>query len=339
MLYVLLFPLVVIAAVLIFLALQSGEIAVRRSIVIRCTPADAFALVRNLRSWPEWSPWLLHEPDAALSYSDDPAAERGWYAWDGQLIGAGRITHVGLYPNERIEQRIAFKRPFKSTAAVSWEFATTEADGAPATQVYWLMRGRMPFFVRFMAPTMSGLIGKDYELGLARLRSRLDPAAPRLELSFPGVTDMPAQDAWTIPFDGGKADIKPAMEAGFARLFQAAAERGIEPAGAPFAAYHMADPKSGRFRCDMALPVPAGTPAGEFEHKHFVGGPCQVTELSGSYDFLELAWHAAMGPLRMAKRQWDRFRPALEVYVTGPDQAASTDALVTRICVPVKGKG
>jgi DNA gyrase inhibitor GyrI/ribosome-associated toxin RatA of RatAB toxin-antitoxin module len=337
MLYVLVFPIVVIAVVLIYLALQSGDIAVRRSTVIRCAPEVAFDLVRDLRSWPDWSPWLLHEPDAVLTFSDAAAAERGWYAWDGKLIGAGRITQVALHPVERIEQRIEFKRPFKLTAAVSWEFAAIEEDGAPATRVYWLMRGRMPFFMRFIAPTMSGLIGKDFELGLVRLRARLEPGAPRLDLRFPGVVELPAQNAWTIPFDGGKADIKAAMQDGFGRLLRAAAERGIEPVGAPFAAYHMGDPKSGRLRCDMALAVPAGADPGEFAGKFFVGGPCQVTEVRGSYDFMELAWHAAMGHLRLSKRQWDRFRPALEVYERGPDQAAGDDELVTRICMPTKG--
>jgi DNA gyrase inhibitor GyrI len=339
MLYLLLFPFLVIVAVLAFLALQSGEIAVRRSIVVRCGPREAFDLVRDLRSWRDWSPWLLHEPDAELQYSDDPKAERGWYGWDGKLIGAGRISHIALYPPERIEQRIEFKRPFKSSGAVSWEFEPTEQDGAPATRIFWTMRGRMPFLLRFMAPAMSGLVGKDYELGLTLLRARLDPSAPQLALRFPGETEVAGVDAWTMPFEGGREDLKEGMTDGFRRLTAAAAEHGVEPTGAPFAAYHLADPKAGRFRFDVALPVPEGAAAAELERKHFVGGRCQVTEVEGSYDFMELAWHATMAHLRMAKGQWDRFRPALEIYDKGPDQAQSEDALLTRILLPLKSKG
>lgn len=336
MLYLLLFPLLVIAGVLVFLAMQSGQIAVRRSIVVRCAPQDAFERVRDLRGWRDWSPWLLHEPDAELSYSDDPTSKGGWYAWSGQLIGAGRITHVALHPPERIEQRIAFKRPFKSNAAVSWELAATEHDGAPATEVFWSMRGRMPFLLRFMAPAMSGLIGKDYELGLTLLRARLDPAAPRLAIRFPGEVELRGQHAWTIPFEGGPGDIKQAMEDGFRRLAVVAAERGVTPTGAPFSAYRLADPKAGRLRFDAALPVPEGADPGEFGYQHFAGGPHLVTEVQGSYDFMELGWHAAMGHLRMVKRQWDRTRPALEVYEHGPDEAAGDDELLTRILIPLK---
>jgi DNA gyrase inhibitor GyrI len=339
MLYLLLFPLVVIGGLLIFLALQPGDINVRRSLLVRCSPGAAFEHARDLREWRHWSPWLLHEPGAELTYSDDPTSAGGWYAWSGTLIGAGRVTHVALHPPERIEQRIVFKRPFNSTAAVSWEFAVTEQDGAPATETFWTLRGRMPWLLRFLAPMFSRLIAKDYELGLVRLRAVLDPSAPKLDIRFPGTTEVPAVTALTMPFDGGMEDMARAMKEGFPRLASALAERGIEPAGPPFTAYHMADPKAGRFRCDLAMPVPSDTEPGELTLKHFAGGAFEVTEVKGSYEFMELAWHAAMGHLRMVKRQWDRSRPAVEIYATGPDAAASDDELLTRVCVPVKPKG
>lgn len=336
MLYLLALPLLIIVGVLVFLLLQPGEISVRRSLVIRCAPAAAFAQVRDLRGWPQWSPWLLHEPDAALNWSDDPGAERGWYAWSGRLIGAGRITHVSLHPTERIEQRIDFKRPFKSTGAVSWEFRATTQDGAPATEVFWTMRGRMAFLVRFMAPAMAQLIGKDFELGLARLRALLEPGAPKLDIRFCGVEQRAKTLALTLPFDGGRDEVAAAMRAGFERLAATAAEYGIEPIGPPFSVYYLADAKSGRLCCDMALPVPADAHLGELTHRRFDGGPCQVTEVQGSWDFMELAWHAALAHLRMTKAVWERSRGSVEEYVAGPDAVADEDQLVTRIWLPVK---
>ncbi len=338
MFYLSLFALVVIAGLLGFVAFQPGEINVRRSRVMRCSPEAAFELVRDLRRWPDWSPWLLHEPDAVLSYSDAPDSVEGWYEWDGKVIGAGRITQVSLHPPERIEQRLAFKRPFKSTAAVSWEFAATEQDGAPATEIFWTMRGRMPFLLRFLGPMMTQAVGKDYELGLVRLRALLDPDAPKLSIRFEGDTELPAQIALTIPFAGTLKDMVAAMKAGFTRLAGFVAERGIEPAAPPFTAYYMADPKGDRFRCDIAMPVPPDTEPGELTRKHIAGGAFVAAEVQGSYDFLELAWHSAMGHLRMAKRQWDRSRPSLEVYVKDPEQVASDDELLTRIYLPVKSK-
>ena len=338
MLYLLALPLLIILGVLIFLLLQPGEINVRRSLRIRCTPEDAFEQVRDQRGWRKWSPWLLHEPGAQLSYSEAPSEPGGWYAWNGQRIGAGCITHVALHPPARIEQRIDVKRPLKLTGAVSWELVPTEQDGAPATDVHWTLRGRMPFLLRFLAPMLSQLIGKDFQLGLVRLRALLDPAAPKLEIRLPGTTELPAQTALTIGFNGGVKDMAQAMEAGFGRIRAALAERGVEPTGPAFTAYYLAAPKAGRFRCDIAVPVPAGTEAGELAVKDLPGGPCQATEVAGSYDFLDLAWHAVMAHLRITKRQWDRSRPALEVYVSGPESVAGDDALMTHIYVPIKAK-
>ena len=72
--------------------------------------------MRDLRGWRDWRPWLLHEPDAALTYSDEPDAAGGWYDWDGKIIGAGRITQVALHGPERIEQRLVFRRPVPMAA-------------------------------------------------------------------------------------------------------------------------------------------------------------------------------------------------------------------------------
>jgi DNA gyrase inhibitor GyrI len=338
MLYLLALPLLIILGVLIFLLLQPGEINVRCSLHIRCRPADAFERVRDLRGWRDWSPWLLHEPDAQLTYSDAPREAGGWYAWNGALIGAGRITHVVLHAPERIEQRIELKRPLKTNAAVTWEFVPAGEDGASATDAYWTIRGRMPFLLRFLAPMLSQLIRKDFQLGLVRLRSLLDPAAPQLHIRFPGTTELPAQTALTIAFHGGVKDMAEEMGAGFGRIRQALAERGVEPTGPAFTAYSMAAPRAGRFRCDIAVPVPAGTQGGELAVQELPGGPCQATEVAGSYDCLDLAWHAVMAHLRMTRHQWDRSRPALEVYVSGPESAASDDVLTTHIYVPVKTK-
>jgi len=337
MLYILLPPILIIGAVVLFLAFQPGELNLRRSVMIRCPQRAAFDAVRDLRGWAAWSPWLLHEPDAVLGYSDEPEAVGGWYDWDGQLIGAGRISQVALHAPERIEQRLVFRRPYKATSAVTWEFAERELDGAPATEVFWTLRGRMPFLLRFMAPILSAALAKDVELGLVLLRARLEADAPRLSIGFEADTELARRTAWTIPVEGGLEDLKQAMASGFPRLMDTAAARGIEPTAPPFTAYHAVDPKAGRFRCDIALPVPPGSDGGDLELKELPGGRFQSTLMHGSSDFLDLVWHAVMGHVRMRKAIWDRSRPCYEVYLNDPGQVGA-DELQTRILVPLKDK-
>lgn len=337
MLYLLVLPpLLIIAAVLVYLALQSGELRVERSLTMRPEPARVFAAVRTLRGWPDWSPWLMHEPEARVEFSDQPDQEGGWYSWDGEHIGSGRLTQTYLAAPLRIEHQLRFTRPFKSTSDAWWAFSELTGDNGPGTQVTWGMRGRMPFLLRFLTPLMTSAIGKDFELGLAMLRGRLDPEAEHPRIRFVGETDLPAQQALTIPYDGGMDGMVKAMEEGFPRLSAQLSGQGLEPPAPPFTAYHRVNAKATRFSCDMAMPVPDGADAGGLTLKTFSGGRYFLTEVQGSYDFLGAAWYSIMGHLRMYKRKQDSTRPSLEVYAVDPSQAQNSNDLITRIYVPIR---
>lgn len=321
-----------LAAGLIYLARLPGTFEIRRALPMRVDRERAFDYVRDLRRWSDWSPWLMHEPDARLTYSGDPCEVDGSYSWDGQRIGAGTLTHVRLDRPARIEQHIAFVRPFKSQGDVWWEFA--ERDGQ--TEVAWGMRGSMPFFLRFLIPFTTRMVEKDYDLGLARMRGALDPQSEYPSIRFLGEVEQRPRTALTIPFAGGLPDLIAAMRSGFQRLAEHLNAAGQSAAGPAFAAYHKADSKKMYFECDIAVSVADGTPSGPFALKRIGGGRCYAVELRGQYDFLELAWHSAMAHVQMCKLKYDRSRPALEIYESDPSLVSSTNELVTRIEVPIR---
>ena len=72
-------------AVLIYLASQNGRFHVLRSLEIDATVESVYAAVLDLKSWPLWSPWLMHEAGARLDYSETVDAEGGYCSWDGRL--------------------------------------------------------------------------------------------------------------------------------------------------------------------------------------------------------------------------------------------------------------
>lgn len=324
---------VLLAAGLLYLAALDGSYTVRRSLKIGAARKSVFDRVRDLRSWPDWSPWLLHEPDATLVYSDTPDREGGWYSWDGRTIGAGRLTHETFTGSERIGQRLEFRRPFRSVCRVWWEFE--QADDS-TTRVHWNMAGRMPFLFRFMAKRMPDYIGRDFDLGLYRLRGELEPGAEVPRLSFDGPVDLPEQTALTIPFAGHLEAMKKAMREGFPRLGRYVGANKLTVTGFPFALYRKVDPRRMYFECDMAMPVPAGTASTELEVKTCPGGRYYRTTLKGSYEFLELAWYQAYSHLRMQKIRPQHGRSLLEVYETDPATVSHTNEIVTALCIPVK---
>ena len=86
-------------AALIYLASLDGGFRVRRCLEVNAPTEQAFAAVLDLRCWPQWSPWLLHEADVELIYSDNYQAEGGYYSWAGKVVGAGKLTHLEIRPN------------------------------------------------------------------------------------------------------------------------------------------------------------------------------------------------------------------------------------------------
>lgn len=316
----------------VYLTKREGRYRVSRSLDMAVEPEAVFARIRDLRSWGEWSPWLMHEPDAKVTFSPSPGEEDGWYEWDGKAVGAGRLTHVRLASPSRVEQHLELQRPFRSQSEVTWELAGI--DGG--TRVTWTMEGAVPFLMRPMLPMMIRMIEKDYDLGLLLLRGCLDPDAERPQIRFLGEIEREPQRALCVPFKGGLEDVKDAMSEAFERLGKALEDAGVEPAGTPFTAYHKVDPKLMYFECDIAMPLPADAPDLGFDAKLLGGGRYFSVELKGSYEFLELAWHTAVCHLRMTKRKWTHKRDELEIYATDPSAVAHSNEVVTRILIPVR---
>ena len=333
MIYLFILLLILLAAALGYLAALPADYEVRRSLAMQVDRRTVFNLVRDLRRFPDFSPWLLHEPAARLEFGPAPDQEGGWYAWDGKAVGAGRLTHAHLIEPERIEQQLSFTRPFRTRAQVRWDFAETAGGG---TEVTWSMRGRLPFLLRFLTRPLARMIEQDYALGLALLRGVLDPDAERPHLSFIGPVETSPQTALTIPYRGDLPGLLAAMEDGFPRLIAHLGGLGAAPAGPLFTAYHRVDAQGRDFQCDLAVPVADGTDPGPFTSKRLGGGRCYATELAGSYSFLEPVWYSAMAHLQMHRLRRDGSRPPLEVYVRGPGEVTDTNDILTRLLIPIR---
>ncbi|MEW8586190.1 MAG: hypothetical protein AB2531_10545, partial [Candidatus Thiodiazotropha sp.] len=66
---------IIVAIPLIYLATLDGNYKVRRSLAIAASQKNLFDKIRDFSSWSDWSPWLMHEPETALAFSDPPDQE------------------------------------------------------------------------------------------------------------------------------------------------------------------------------------------------------------------------------------------------------------------------
>ncbi len=322
---------ILIVAGLVYLARLDGTYEVRRSRSINANVDVVFDKIRDFKSWPDWSPWLIHEPNTALYYSADYSEEGGFYTWDGQLVGAGRLTHKKFDRPHRIHQSIEFTRPFKSVCKVEFEFEQKNGQ----TEITWVLQGQMPFLFRFMTKKTKAMIAKDYDLGLAMLGGELDPQSEFPRIQFMGDATLDPVTALCEYFEGPQIEMERAMQQGFPALENYIIDTKGTITGQPFTAYHNVT-KDVIFECDMSIPVMEGINQGNYTLKHFDGGRFYQICLMGSYEFLELAWYSAIAHVKMMKLKVDQTRPMLEIYENDPRQIADTNELQTTLYIPLK---
>ena len=313
---------------LVYLACLDGSFRVRRSLEIEVPAEQAFAAVLDLKTWPLWSPWLLHEADTELVYSDDYQAEGGYYSWEGQVVGAGKITHLEIRPGRAIRQKIELLKPFKSVNQVDWEFET-QGD---KTLVSWEMSGKMPFLFRPMARRMEPMIGRDYELGLAMLGGYLNSAMPHPLLTFAEPEELQAFSYWAIPCNGNLRQLETARRSSIETL------RGNEAGrmGMALTLYHQFDPLGAQFQAEIAVPVSDNPPLSNYQRRRFEGGEYLKMTLRGDLGFLPLGWYAFASHCRLHKIKIETQRPALEIYQDDPGYAIDGNQTFTTLYLPIK---
>jgi DNA gyrase inhibitor GyrI/uncharacterized protein YndB with AHSA1/START domain len=322
-----------VIGLVIYLLTLDGDYLIDRSLVINAPVEQTYRAVVDFKTWPQWSPWLMHEPDTELQYSDRYDQPDGYYTWDGKLVGAGKITHVSMQENESIEQRIEFLRPFKSTSRVAWTFSSTEDGG---TVVHWIMQGRMPFLFRFMTAMMKPMISRDYDLGLHLLNGYLNPDNPHPQIEFGGEQQLDGFRYAYRAFSGHIDEMVETMQREFPDLVDQVVAAGIVD-GLPLTIYHKADTKNMNFDCDMAVPIKVDAVADELQTRELLGGRYYRVECQGDYQFLELAWYKAHSHVRMLKLKLDNRRPALEIYENDAREIEDSSELRTAVYLPIKG--
>jgi DNA gyrase inhibitor GyrI/ribosome-associated toxin RatA of RatAB toxin-antitoxin module len=313
---------------LAYLASLDGSYRVKRNRVILAAPEQVFAAIVDFKSWPQWSPWLMHETEAEVIYSENYQQEGGYYSWQGEFVGAGKLTHLSIKPGRSINQQIEFVRPFKSINQVNWNFESKDEG----TLVSWEMVGSMPFFFRFMASQMEPMIGRDYELGLALLNGYMNTNAAHPQISFIGAENLDDFSYWAIPLVGSLRQLESARKSDIGVLEAAADGK----AGLALTIYHQPDPLQSQYNVDIAISVDENTPHSNYTYRGFKGGRYFKMILHGDHEFLPMGWHALLSHCRMHKIKLDKTRPSLEIYQDSPAQCVHSNQVTTVLYIAIR---
>ena len=162
--------LALIAAILLFVivaSFQPADFRVTRSATIATPPAVVFAQVNDFHKWEAWSPWAKMDPNAKGVYDGAASGEGAIYSWEGNKVGAGRMTIIESRPVDFIKIKLEFLKPFKATNTAEFTF---QAAGMQ-TEVSWSMYGKNNLMGKAMGLIVScdKMCGDAFEKGLASL--------------------------------------------------------------------------------------------------------------------------------------------------------------------------
>lgn len=143
---------------------------VERSTTIDAPPQRVFPEIADFHNWTRWSPWEDIDPALQRSYSGAPSGEGAVYEWSGnRKAGQGRMEIVEVSEPTEVRIDLQFEKPWKARNDTSFQIVP-EGSGSRVT---WSMRGKKTLMTKVMGVVMpmDRLLGKDFEKGLARLKT------------------------------------------------------------------------------------------------------------------------------------------------------------------------
>lgn len=309
---------------------------VERSVTIDRPPSEVFGVLNNIHRFNAWSPWFDLDPNAKYTYSGPSTGVGAKLAWSGNKdVGSGSQEFVASKPNESLKIQLDFGDMGRPVAELR-----LAPIGSGSTKVTWTLDQSFEGSLvgRYFGLMMDSMVGKDYDKGLAKLKTLVEsfPAADISGISGESV-DLAAQKIYFVSVGplavDDMAGIKSAITAAYAKIGEFLKANSLAMQGAPLTITTSYD-KSG-WKFDAAAPVAANdvAPGGDVKAGTTYAGKAVQFVHVGPYEKLgdtitkAYAWLAVQG-----LKPKDRL---IEEYVSDPGNTPP-EQLKTLVKIPVE---
>jgi hypothetical protein len=160
---------IAVAALLGLTMTMPNTFRVQRSATMKALPEKIFPLINDFHEWLAWSPWEKMDPAIKRTHSGPTGGPGAVYEWEGKKVGKGRMEITEALPPSKLAIKLDFLKPFEAHNTVDF-LLDRQGD---STNVTWAMHGSQGFMFKVMhlVFNMDKMVGKDYEAGLANLKS------------------------------------------------------------------------------------------------------------------------------------------------------------------------
>ncbi len=163
--------------VLIYASMKPDAITISRSITIKAPADKIFPLINDFQAWQSWSPYETKDPGMKRELGVPITGKGATYAWDGNKnVGQGKMEITESAPPTRIVIKIHFLRPMENEAMANF----TLSPKTDNTDVTWTMVTPTPLMSKVMSIffDLDKMIGTDFEVGLANLKTKAEAETP-----------------------------------------------------------------------------------------------------------------------------------------------------------------
>ncbi|MCX2720208.1 SRPBCC family protein [Lentiprolixibacter aurantiacus] len=163
-----------VVAIIFLATIAPKTYDVYRSIEISKPKAEVFEYLKYLDKQREWSPWEKRDPNMEHRFTGTDGTVGAISYWNGNKeVGEGEQEITKIEEGKRIETELRFIKPWKSQSDCYLEVNEVTKDN---TKVTWGFNGqnKFPMSLMMLFMSMDKMIGKDFEEGLANLKTRLE---------------------------------------------------------------------------------------------------------------------------------------------------------------------
>jgi effector-binding domain-containing protein len=315
---------------------------VERSVTIARPASEIFAILNSYHRFNDWSPWVAKDPHAHYTVSGPAAGVGAKQSWigDPKTVGSGSQEIIESKANESVTSALDFGDRGQAKA----HFLL--APAGHGTRVTWSLDTSAPLAFdgkivrntigRYMGPFMDGMVGPDYEAGLAKLKTLVE-TFPDVDIS--GVDGVVVQLAprkiYFISASSGTdpESAKAVLTMVYSKLGKYLADNGLKAVGPPLTVTTGYDSSGWKF--DAAIPVDRNDAATREDIQAgttYAGRAAQFMHV-GPYDRIgdtttkAFAWLAVQG-----YKAHDRL---IEDYVSDPGNTPP-EQLQTRLTIPIE---